>query len=77
MNNSSSASHIGVSGSLAKALKRFLWNLIRQDVKDFVSATSPVDELRFSRKWVRLFTRCMFQPDRGTQLGLTNEHTYL
>jgi hypothetical protein len=35
LHDSSSARHIGVASTLAKALDRFWWKRIRQDVKDF------------------------------------------
>jgi hypothetical protein len=35
LHESASAGHIGVASTLAKALDRFWWKRIRQDVKDF------------------------------------------
>jgi hypothetical protein len=40
-------------------------------LKIFVSALSRVSELRFNNKWLRRFTLCMFNTDRGTLLRLT------
>jgi hypothetical protein len=71
LHESSSAGHIGVASTLAKALDRFWWKRLRQDVNCFLSVASYVDEQRFDRKWLRLFTHCMFHPYRGTQLVLT------
>jgi hypothetical protein len=41
-----------------------------------VSAASYVDEQKFDRKWLRLFTHYMFHPYRGIQLVLTESNGF-
>jgi hypothetical protein len=45
--------------------------------KIFVSAASYVDEQRFARRWLRLFTHYMFHPYRGIQFDLDYLTHYL
>jgi hypothetical protein len=71
LRDSSSTGHIGVAATLAKALDRFWWKRVHQDVKHIVGAASCVDEQRFNHIWLRLFTPYVFHLDRGTQLDLT------
>jgi hypothetical protein len=59
--------HKGVASTLAKALDRFWWKRVRQNVKDFCERCVVC-----RRAKIRLFTHNMFHPAyRGIQLVLT------
>jgi hypothetical protein len=71
LHESSSDGHIGVASTLAKALDRFWWKRIRQDVKGFCEGCVVCRRAKIQPQMAATLYPLHVPPDRGTQLVLT------